>query len=114
MATILTEEQVLEMLKSAEVELRQEVVEHAKRDIASSFSFVLNQEIRKVVEKYVQEEIAPDLAAMLVASKEGILKSATVAAGEIGQKLAQALIEEAAKNLAVSYKRSEMLKALFS
>jgi hypothetical protein len=111
--SILTEEQVKAIIDQSQAELQSAIVEQAKNDIAVSFKWTLTQELQKLVDSYIKEEIAPELSAILVTSKEGILASCTLSMEKIAVQLSETIVAQATENLATSYKRSAILKALF-
>lgn len=109
----ITQEEIARMLVDAEAEIRQSLVEEAKLQIKRSLEWSLNGEIKKIVEKYIAEEIGPEVRAALIDSKPVILQAVTEFAQEMGAMLTAGLIEDAKKNMGQSYNRHRLMETLF-
>jgi hypothetical protein len=110
----ITQEEILAVMENHRDELVAHMVEETKKSITNQINWSLQTEINNIVQKFIKEEIAPEIQAQLVESKPAILKAVAVMADELSTDLAKALLETARENLNQSYKRSQILKELIS
>lgn len=74
----------------------------------------ISAEISKVVEKFVSDEIVPEIKKYLVDNKGPILQASLAGAAEIGDTLAKAIVSRTAKRLNPDgYEFRSIMKAMF-
>jgi hypothetical protein len=113
MKSTLTEEQVKAIIKGAEKELQSLVVEETKKQLATSLTYIINAELREIIQQFFRDEITPSIKSALLMDKPAILKAVVGVAEEIAEELRKALIGGAVQNLSNDYNRRKLLKELF-
>ena len=110
---MITKEQLVTMLESHEEELKASVLKEIEHSILRDIELTLRQEIGAVVKKFMTEEIAGEVRAVLVENKPVLLAAVVEAANAIGELTSQALVEQVKESLkSGSYHRQGILKAL--
>jgi len=110
---VITKEQLVTMLESHEEELKASVLKEIEHSILRDIELTLRQEIGAVVKKFMTEEIAGEVRAVLVENKPVLLAAVVEAANAIGELTSQALVEQVKESLkSGSYHRQGILKAL--
>ncbi|WP_144378480.1 hypothetical protein [Mesorhizobium amorphae] len=71
----------------------------------------LSDAVHGEVNRFLKEEIAPEVGKMLAAEKEGILSAAKASAAALANALAEKMTEQAVKSLD-GYRAEEVFKAL--
>ena len=79
--------------------------------IREDIRYGLPSEVKVVVNKFMVDEIVPEVRKALAGEKGAILASVSKAAAEIGDSLAKTMTENAMKNI-VGYRGGELLKKL--
>ena len=109
-----TEDQVNEILTGAFEQIKSQVIENSINQLEWDIKSRLSEEIKTVVHVFVTEEVMPELRQELILKKSEIVKAGVLAAEDMAQQLASAMAAKFSENLGTSYKRSEILKTLFS
>lgn len=98
-------------------EARPQVLESLKRELSQQISYdarnALSGEINKLVKQWVEDEIIPEVSKMLIESKDSILSSCVVSAEQIAKLLAESMLVKVKENVESSYKRNNIMEALF-
>jgi len=82
--------------------------------LMESHRWQISDEIAAVVKEFVSKEIVPEVKKYLADQKGPILQAAIAGAAEVGDSLAKAVTERAAKNInADSYQFRQVMEALF-
>jgi hypothetical protein len=110
----ITSEEITQVLEKHRKELVAHMIEETKTEISRKVNWELGDQISNIVTKFVSEEIAPEIRSQLAESKPVILKAVADMAEQFSTDLTKALLDQAGKNLKESYKRSQILKELFS
>ena len=110
---MLTQEQIEEMLEQAGSEVRASLVEDFKSKIRAAAGMEIDSAVCKIIDQFMRDEIAPELAEALMGNKPAIIKAAIKAADEIAAEITQALVEKAKANMGSSWERKKIIGALF-
>ena len=93
------------------------MMDRVKRDLISRIEAqaadVAMAEARDAAKKWAAEVLVPELRAQLEAGKDGMIAAAKNCADRIGDELANALVEQAKKNLTKSWTMTSVAKELF-
>jgi hypothetical protein len=108
-----TAEDLSKILADHEDEIKKHVLGEIKEQMRIDLMYSLRAQIDVAVKKFLAEDLAAEIRAQLVESKPAILAAVGEASVTIGQFLTDGLVAEAQKNLGESYKRRNVLKALF-
>ena len=108
----LTDEQLGKILEDAKDQVIEASIQAVRDRISWSAKETISTQIKPVVEKFVQEEIVPELAELLVGQKSVILANIAAQANEIGEAFVKALFAKIAHNLGDDYKRRHVFEAL--
>lgn len=111
--SVLTEEQQASIISEAMESIKTAVIERATNQASYTAKNAIQASVTKIVSEFIQEEIAPDIVAALVASKETIITAAVVSAESMATQLAKAMTDKFAENVASSYNRDKIIAALF-
>lgn len=109
----MTEEQLAEMMTSCEEEVKKGVKERIVRIITEKVNYQVEFEVSQMVGKFVNEHILPAVKEHLLSSKDALIKAGCVGASTCGDQLAKALETQFATKLNDSYRRGQILKAMF-
>lgn len=90
-------------------QVRQKIIEKLLAD----YHWNISDQIGKTVGEFVADEIIPEVKAHLQGEKGAILEGALNGAREIGDLIAKQMVENAAKNLATSWRFNPLMKSLF-
>lgn len=97
-------------------EVRHDMATKVFDSVKQSISWQVEQEIRNhvktIVSQYMQDEINPEIQALLVGSKSEILNAVRVALVPAGEAVAKLITDKLTNNLSQSYKSERILKAL--
>lgn len=110
---MLTQKQITVMLEGMEAEIAESVKAQVKAEITTNIKYELGASVRKVVQTYLETEIADEVRAALVETKPAILAAIATMAQGAGESLAEALLEDATERIKKDYYRREIVKALF-
>lgn len=113
MAKILTEEQTQEIINGALEEIKQAVIKEATSEISWQAKSAASNAVHDIVEEFISKEVKPELLVSLQKKKSAIIDAAIIGAENMAVMLAKAMAEKLSENLGTSYKRSEILKAMF-
>ena len=108
-----TDEQLTQLLAEAQEQVKASIIEEAKTTVSYRVGRELGEQINKVIAEYVKTEIVPEIRAYLIEHKAVILEGMVKAAGQMSDKIAEALLAELTDNLSTGYKRERIAKALF-
>lgn len=93
------------------------MMDRVKRDLIARIELqaaeVAMNEARKAAQEWAAEVLVPELRAQLEAGKAGMIAAAKRCAERVGDELANALVEQAKKNLTKSWTMSNVAKELF-
>ena len=110
---MISEEMLQEALKSTLPSvlegLKQSFKERAIRDAENKMSQVISE----TVATFMKEEIVPEIQRSLIESKEGLIATVPLFAGEITTLLAEAMTKELKKKLETSWDRQKIFEAMF-
>ena len=110
----MTEADLKEFLEENKAEIQSTIKARVIDRILEQHRWDITGQIAKVVDEFVSTEIVPEVKKHLADNKGPILEAAIAGASTIGDTLAKALVEQAAKRLdANSYQFRDITKALF-
>jgi hypothetical protein len=110
----ITPEEIMAVLENHREELVAHMVEETKTEITRKINWTLAEEVNKIVKDFITTEIAPEIKAQLVENKPAILKAIAVMTEQFSMDLTEALLAQARENLNQSWKRNEIMKAMFN
>lgn len=110
----MTEEDLKQFLDENAEAIKAAVKAKTIERLLSAYQWEITGEIRTAVQEFVSAEIVPEVKKYLAENKGPILKAALAGAAEIGDSLAKAVAERAAKNITPdSYQFRNIMEALF-
>ena len=110
---MITAEDLQALLAEHETAIKHSVIEEVKQQIKTDLAWSLRHEVQKVVEKFITEDIAPEIRSALVENKPVVLAAVVEAANTMGALLTEGLVAEVKERMEKSYQRSAIVKALF-
>jgi hypothetical protein len=110
----ITAEEIMEQMEKHREELVAHMVEEVKKSISYKVEWTVKEEVAKLVTEFVKTEVADEIRSQLTESKPAIMKAVSVFAETLSAELVEGMLAQARENLKNSYRRSEMLKQLFS
>ncbi len=111
--TVLSEEQMQEILNGAMEKIKESVIEDAIDSVSWAVKRSLTTEVDKLVGKFVKEEVGPELITSLDANKSMIIEAAIFSANKMALLLAETMSETLAERIGDSWKRDKIIKAMF-
>ena len=100
------------------VESRQQIADALTKSVAQSLQWQVQQEmgnqLRPIVTKFVNEEIAPELRDRLNGEKSAILEACTIEVKSVAVAVAQTLMGRIAKNLGDAYSAYKIIEAMLA
>ena len=107
----MTHEEMTIFLQENSERIKAAAVDAMIDKIRENIRWGLPSEVQDVVNKFMVDEIAPEVSKALAGEKGAILASVAKAAAEIGDGIAKAMTENAMKNI-IGYRGGELLKKL--
>ena len=105
------EKEIAEFLSKNSESMKKAAVDAVLDKIKRDLEWNMPAEIQQHVNTFMREEIAPEVVKALQGQKGEIVKAAISAASQIGDKLAETMVENAVKSLA-SYRSRELISNL--
>lgn len=102
--------EILEQNKDA---VRQAVADAMLDSIKREFQWELPNALKKVVNEFIEEEIAPSVRAQLLENKDELVQAATALIAGVPAEIGKALQMHLAKTLTDSWKLRKVTEALF-
>jgi creatinine amidohydrolase/Fe(II)-dependent formamide hydrolase-like protein len=84
-----------------------------QEQIKQQFQWKLPDIISAECNEFLKEHVAPEIRNHLIKNKGMIVNAAKKAADEIGNKIAESMIERATKKLENAYSASQIVKSVF-
>lgn len=110
----MTEEDLKQFLDENAEAIKETVKEKMISSLLAEHRWTISSQIDGIVNEFIKTEIAPAVKEHLQSEKSAILAGAIKASADIGDLLAKALVEQAAKNIqGGSYNFRNTLKAIF-
>lgn len=110
----MTEEDLKQFLEDNKADIQAQVRQKMIDSMLADHRWEIGSKISEVINDFIKTEIAPAVKEHLISEKSAILDAAIKSASGIGNLLAQALVERAAKNITGdSYNFRNTLKAIF-
>jgi hypothetical protein len=110
----MTEEDLKQFLDENAEAIKAQVKQKMIDGLLAEHRWTISGQIGEIVNEFIKEEIAPAVKAHLQSEKGPILEAAIKSASGIGDMLAQALVERAAKNISGdTYRFRDTLKGIF-
>lgn len=110
----MTEEDLKQFLEENAGAIKAQVKERMIAGLLAEHRWTISSQIGEIVNEFIKNEIAPKVKEHLQSEKSEILEAAIKSASGIGDMLAKALVEQAAKNIqGGSYNFRNTLKAIF-
>lgn len=110
----MTPDDLKSFLEANKADIEKAVKEKVISGLLQSYHWDITSEINQVVKDFVSTEIVPALKEHLQSQKGPLMEAALLGASTMGDTLAKAVAENAAKNLTSdSYKFRAVMKALF-
>jgi glutathionyl-hydroquinone reductase len=111
--TTTTEELIRGILDGSKETIKSNIVDGLKKQIIENLSWSMREHISKVTNEFVETELKDEIKNILIESKPAIMESLKDSFIKIGASVAQAMYENAAKNLNTnSYSTKEILKKI--
>lgn len=110
----LSEDQIAEILEAAKPDVLKGVTADLVSVVTDRVKYDGGDVVGKFVREWVAENVIPEVESALVESKEGLVAVGTTLAASIVQELSTSLCAQVSKNLETPYKRTEIMKALFT
>lgn len=111
---MMTEEDLKQFLEDNKADIQAQVRQKVIDGLLADYQWTLRENISGIVADFIKTEIAPEVRKHLESEKSTILDAAIKSSSGIGDMLAKALVERAAKNInADSYNFRETLGAIF-
>ena len=107
----MTEEQLLAFLEDSKAEIAASVKDRAIDAMTRSLEYQLPQSVTKAVADFFEAEIVPEIQKHLADQKGPIVAASIKAASQIGDRVAEALVEKAVESMS-GYRSGEVIKAL--
>ena len=113
MTTEATETMIHEILQGSKEQITQAIKDQVKTQIIEQLRWSMREEISKVTNKFVEDEMSSEIITVLKNSKQEILDSLKDAFVKIGAQVSIAMYEQACKNLETSsYHTKEIIKKI--
>ncbi|WP_107341788.1 hypothetical protein [Agrobacterium pusense] len=110
----MTEEDLKQFLEDNKAYIQAQVRQKMIDSMLADHRWEIGSKISEVVNEFVKTEISPAVKEHLMSEKSAILEASIKSASGIGDLLAKALVERAAKNITGdSYSFRSTLKAIF-
>lgn len=110
---MLTEEQAKQILDDAMPQIKKSLIDNLAQESVYQVSQSLRETSVKAIQKFIDEEISPEITAHLLDNKPAILKGALAAIDGALTNLTTELIKDAQKRMGESYYRRDVIKAIF-
>lgn len=111
---MLTDEQKQEILNEAFEQVKAGVIKNAINHVDWNIKNELSTRTNELVKDWVLNELKPELVASLNENRSFLIEAAIISAETMAKSLAEGMAAAMAENLASSYSREKILKALFS
>lgn len=110
----MNEEDLKQFLDDNAESIKAQVKDKMISSLLAEHRWTISSSIDSIVNEFIKTEIAPAVKEHLQSEKSAILEAAIKASSGIGDLLAKALVEQAAKNIqGGSYSFRNTLKAIF-
>jgi flagellar motor switch protein FliG len=109
----MADDEIKSLIKNALPEIKETMLEEMKRSLAWSVGNQLSEHTKTTVEKFVKEEISPEMAKYLQEQKPAILASVLESLDGIIKEVSLAIVSKAKSNLAQGYQRDRIVEAIF-
>lgn len=109
----MTEDELRAFLDENKVEIQKEVKARAIARLLEEHRWTIGDAISKAVNKFVEDEIIPEVRNELASQKGVIVEGIVKSIAGISDLLAKALTDAAAKNVSTSYNLDKVSKAIF-
>ena len=110
---MITAEQINEMLEAA----KPSIVEGFKKEITNSITWEVKNAASRLIaaetEKWIKENIIPEIIKDLVESKEGFIKLGSTLAPAMIEVLTKSLIDSLKEKMEKSWDRNKVFEAMF-
>jgi hypothetical protein len=110
---MITAEDLGKLLAEHEQDIKDSVIDEVKAQIKCDLEWSLRQEISAIVKTFLTEDIAPEIRSALAENKPVILAAVVEAANTMGALLTEGLVSEVKERMETSYRRQNIVKALF-
>lgn len=108
----LTEDEMREFLVENGDRIKENIRQKMIEQISESYRWQMPDEIREIVNDFISTEIAPEVRKHLKDNKGPILEAVIIATNGITEKLGEAMLEKAIKNME-GYRFSGLMRSLF-
>ncbi len=109
----MTEDELRLFLDENSAAIKAEVKRKMVDRLVAEHSWDISKQIGTVVSDFVAKEVVPEVTAHLSSVKGEITEGVIRSLATISDDLAKALAKDAAENISTSYKRTQILKAIF-
>lgn len=110
---LITTEDMAKILEQAKVSLREQTITGIKEKVINSMQWQIERAVKEQVDTFIQDELAPEIGRVLLEHKPVLLEAAVEASNGMAVILAKAMVDQVVANVATSYKREKMIKAIF-
>lgn len=108
----MTDEELKAFMEANKVDIQQAIKANVIENILGRYRWSISDEITTVVNAFIKEHIAPEIADYLISEKGAILAAGKKAADEIGTLLVQTMVKRAAKNVE-GYAYRKVIEGIF-
>lgn len=109
----MADDEIKSLIKNALPEIKETMLAEMKRSLAWSVGNQLSEHTKTTVEKFIKEEISPEMAKYLQEQKPAILASVLESLDGIIKEVSLAIVSKAKSNLAQGYQRDRIVEAIF-
>jgi hypothetical protein len=111
---MLTQEQVNKLLEDS----KPAMIECFKKEVMQSVTWdvkaTIGKELTAHVQKWIQENVIPEVTRQLVESKDGLIALGVAIAPQMVEAFTEAAIKDFKRKLESSWEREKLFKALFA
>ena len=104
---------IAKIIEERKGDLVEAALSKLKEKVVAEIDWSSNESIRTTVKAWLDTNIVPEINKMLDDEKEGILAGLRSNIAAVGAEIGLGLLKQAQENMAESWKRRSVLKALF-
>ena len=109
----MTPEFVKEVIEESGADIKQAVRDQVISSVSSTLKWNIDDHVRGIVQKFLEEEIKPETLKILTKNKGTILKAVENSLDGISDEISGTLTKKAVENLSSSYNTRDLVKAVF-
>lgn len=110
---VINHQDIVEMIERAKVQALQTSTNELARSFQHSIQEAARKKLEEMANEYLAEEVVPELKKHLLAMDAELKEAFKEGLAEIIRTVAKSLSAKAAENLGTSYRRADLVKAIF-